>query len=218
MSLSVVFIAAGWLLFCNGKKEEPVNQQFLNTIKARAQNPQNREMVDSSVGLLHTGDLVMRTGNDITSYMLCQLSQKDKTYSHCGLVVVEDGYPYVYHSIGGEDNPDAKLRRDSAHVWFSPAHNLGYGIAQLQIADSNLPAIVSTIQRYHRERRMFDMDFDLSTDDHLYCAEFVYKAMREATGDSSYFVPTRIMGYTFFGIDDLFQSRHANMICQIRFK
>ena len=219
LSLAIAFIAVGWFLLCDDADEQaPVNAELLNSIKARAANPDNKLMVDSSVQLLRTGDLVVRTGNDITSYMLCQMNQKDKTYSHCGLVVIENGQPYVYHSIGGEANPDARLRRDPARIWFSPKDNLGFGIARLDVPDSLHDELAGTVARYHRERRMFDMDFDLATDDRLYCAEFVQKAMRDATGDSNYFSPTRIMGYTFLGIDDLFLSRHAAMICQIRFK
>jgi hypothetical protein len=62
------------------------------------------------------------------------------------------------------------------------------------------------------------MNFDLTTDDKLYCAEFIYKAMAEATADSAFFTPTSVAGYTFMGIDNLFVNPHAKTICEIRYK
>lgn len=184
----------------------------------RQNNPYNQRLVDSGVGMLRTGDLVIRMGADMTSYMFSQMNQTDKTYSHCGLVVVEDGVPFVYHAIGGEDNPDQILRKDSASFWFSPANNLGFGIARLALDSSGVGALTSVIHRMYREKRKFDMDFDLRTDDRLYCAEFVYKALNQATRNSAFIKPVTVLGYTFVGVDNLFLSPHAKLVCQLRFK
>src|SRR5205823_1030742 len=102
----------------------------------------------------------------------------NKTYSHSGIVVIEDGKPYVYHSIGGEDNPDAVLRRDPASFFFSPLNNFGFGIARYDMADSTIGKLKGIVKQYYKEKIKFDLDFDLKTDDRLYCAEFVYKAVR----------------------------------------
>jgi hypothetical protein len=150
--------------------------------------------------------------------MLCQLNTRDKTYSHCGIVMVENGYPFVYHSIGGEDNRDARLRRDSASFWFSPANNLGFGIARLDIPEGKDTALSRVVRRFYEERKKFDMDFDIKTDDRFYCAELVYKAVNQTMRDSQYLRPVTFLGYRFIGIDDIFLSPHARMVCQIRFK
>lgn len=198
--------------------DEPVNKALLDGIMARKNNPWNLRSVDSAVQLLHSGDIVMRTGNDATSYMLCQLNTKDKTYSHCGIVMVENGYPFVYHSIGGEANPDARLRRDSANFWFSPANNLAFGIARLDMPAGSDTALHRVVRGFYKERKKFDMDFDITTDDRFYCAEMVYKSVNQAVGDNSFIQPISFLGYTFVGVDDIFLSRHASSICQIRFK
>src|SRR5690349_1299140 len=71
---------------------------------SRLTNPWNRQQVDLAVGRLRTGDLALRTGADATSYLLRQMNLTDKSFSHCGIVLVEQGQPFVYHCIGGEDN------------------------------------------------------------------------------------------------------------------
>jgi len=174
--------------------------------------------MDSAIGLLHSGDLVMRMGIDVSSYMLSQMNQRDKNYSHCGLVMIENGYPFVYHSIGGEDNPDAKLRRDSASFFFSPFNNTAFGIARYHLSDTDIDKLHQVVRRFYREGKMFDMNFDIHTDDRLYCAEMVYKAVNEATGNSQYIRPIHVFGYSFVGIDDLFMNSHSRVICQIKYK
>jgi hypothetical protein len=186
--------------------------------RLRAENRWNREMIDSAVGQLHSGDLLMRTGNDVTSYMLSQINQVNKTYSHCGLVMIENGYPFVYHSIGGEDNPNERMRRDSASFFISAYHNLGFGIARFDFRDSTLSNLTGIVHEYYRKKPLFDMDFDLQTDDKLYCAEFIYKAITGATKDSNYIKPTALLGYRFVGVDDIFLSPHAKTIWQVRYK
>jgi len=170
------------------------------------------------MGMLRTGDLVLRTGNDMTSRMFCEFNRVNKTYSHGGLVIVEDGYPFVYHSIGGEDNPGERLRRDSAQFFLSPANNLGFGIVRYNLGDTSLLRLKEVIGVYYRKRPLFDMDFSLETDDRLYCSEFVYKSLVAATGDSSFIRPTRFLGYEFIGIDDLFICPNAIFVCEIKYK
>ncbi|PZF73767.1 C40 family peptidase [Taibaiella soli] len=192
--------------------------QHINHDQARADKSENRQLADSAVKMLHTGDIVMRTGNDVTSYMLSQINQKDKTYSHCGLVIIENGYPFVYHSIGGEDNPDERMRRDSANMFIAPYHNLGFGIARFNFSDSAVINLQKIVSEFYKRRPLFDMDFDLKTEDKLYCAEFIYKAITRATADPDYIKTTSVVGYHFVGIDDLFLSEHAKTIWQVRYK
>ncbi len=213
LSLFIAVVLPGCI-----RPHQPVNSKLVEKINLRKNNPWNRQVVDSSVTLLKTGDIVLRRGNDITSYMLCQLNASNKTYSHCGIVLVENGYPFVYHSIGGEDNPDQELRRDSASVWLSAARNEEYGVVRLDMPDSNLVNLCSWTRYYYKLRKKFDMHFDINTDDRFYCAEFVYKTINKAMKDSAYIKPVTVMGYTFVGIDNLFLNRHARFICQIRFK
>ena len=199
-------------------KQQPVNHEIVEKVNKRKNNPWNIRAIDSSVTLLQTGDIVMRRGNDITSYMLCQLNAQDKTFSHCGFVVKEDGYPFIYHSIGGEDNPDQVLRRDSAEFWFSAAKNEEFGIVRMDMADSSKARAVGLAKQYYAQQKKFDMQFDIKTEDRFYCAEFIYKTINRAMGDSLFIAPVTIMGYTFVGIDNLFLNPHARFVCQIRFK
>ena len=178
----------------------------------------NKHTVDTAVSMLRSGYLVLRMGLGADSRILAQMNQKNKSYSHCGIVMIEHGYPFVYHSIGGEDNPEERLRRDSANFFFSPKHNTALAIVQYDLSNKELDELGKVVRTYYQQRPKFDMKFDLKTDDKLYCAEFVYKAVNKAVKDTSYITTTSVAGYRFVGIDDLFVNRHAHMVWQSVFK
>jgi len=208
------------LLFIRAALQRPAASRTSGTpamITAAVQQ-QHLRLRDSCIRLLRTGDLLLRTGNDITSRMFCEFNRTDKTYSHGGLVIVEDGYPFVYHSIGGEDNPDERLRRDSAQFFLSPAHNLGLAVVRYRLPDSTIAGLTRVIRAYYSKRPLFDMDFDLETDDRLYCSEFVYKSLAAATGDTAFIPATSVFGHRFIGIDNLFINPHAVFVCELKYK
>lgn len=198
----------------NSANKHTQNRAYQN----RKNNPWNNRVVDSTNLLLKTGDLIVRRGDDMTSYMLSRMNVEDKTYSHCGIVVVEDGKPYVYHSIGGEDNPDEVLRKDSAAFWCSPANNLAYAVYRYSYPDTIINSIVKCVDSFYSQQIKFDMDFDLGTDDRLYCSEMIYKGQKIVLGDSLNILPHQRLGRTYVGIDDLYLNGKTKLVCQIRFK
>ena len=132
--------------------------------------------------------------------------------------MIENGYPFVYHSIGGEDNPDERLRRDSASFFFSPLHNMGLGIIRYDLSAGQITQLGKVVRDYYAQRPRFDMKFDLSTDDQLYCSEFVYKALCRTTADTSYIGRSYHLKKPYIGIDDLYGSDHATFIWKMRYK
>jgi len=211
------FLVSGYMINTSGNK--PLRGTTINNAVAlKNARLRNERGVDTAVSLLRSGYIVLRTGLGADSYLLAQMNRKDKTYSHCGIVMVEHGYPFVYHSIGGEDNPDERLRRDSAKFFFSPLHNSGIAIVQYDYNESRVSALRRVVSDYYKARPKFDMHFDLKTDDALYCSEFVYKAINKTMKDSGYIRPTTVLGFTFVGIDDLFINSHAHIVWQLRYK
>ena len=71
---------------------------------------------------------------------------------------------------------------------------------------------------YYHKRPRFDLKFDLATDDELYCAEFVFKALNRAMNDSGFISTTYLGGRSFVGVDALFNNGHSRIIWQSKFK
>ncbi|WP_118974646.1 YiiX/YebB-like N1pC/P60 family cysteine hydrolase [Taibaiella koreensis] len=181
----------------------------------RAANPWNSTRADSCIRIVRNGDLVLRAGSDAISALFKRVNTRDKTYSHAGIVFIENGYPFVYNCIGSAANPDALLRRDSLYAYITPADNLGYAVYRYQLRPAQIEKLYAVAVRYFKERRRFDPHFDLSTDSALYCTEFVYKALQETTGDKKYLPLTEASGYSFVSVDNLFSRKDISLVCRI---
>ena len=217
--LIVAGICCLWLAGCNTPQAATATgMSVVDSAAVRTCLSVNTHIVDTAVTLLQSGDIVLRRGIGAESTLLAMMNRKDKTYSHCGIVMVEDGYPFVYHSIGGEDNPDARLRRDSASFFFSPVHNLAIAIVRYDYDSVKVGRLRDIVGAYYKQRPRFDMKFDLATDSELYCSEFVYKAVNRAVADTSYIGTSSMRRGRFVGIDDLYLDRHARVVWQTKFK
>jgi len=154
--------------------------------------------------LVRQGDLVVRTGKDFTSETMRLLSTKDKTYSHCGIASIEHDSLFVYHSIGGEWNPDQKLRRDPFEIFCNPYENRGFGIFRYKITPEENVNLINVVHKLYDKKIMFDMQFNLASDDRMYCSEFIYKAIEQATNNKTVLPTTIINNIKFIALDNLF--------------
>jgi len=184
----------------------------------RAYLQRNAPLVDSMLQLLQEGDILLRRGSGPDSYMLSQMNKTDKTYSHCGLVHFINSKPYVYHCIGGEDNPDQKMRLEPATQFCTPMYNKGIGLARMTLQPTQLAQLMTISAGIYATKPLFDLSFDLNTDTQLYCSEFVYKAVLQATGDAQFIPLSQGMGRNYVGIDDLYHNAHTALIWKATFK
>lgn len=215
---ALVFFS-GFISGCgNATSKTPATASTPDPAIVRAKNTWNKHIVDTAVSLLRSGYIVLRRGLGADSYMLAEMNRRNKTYSHCGIVMVEQGYPFIYHSIGGEDNPDERLRRDSANFFFSPRNNTHLAVIRYSLDTEQVSSLKQVVADYYQQRPRFDMKFDLTTDDKLYCSEFIYKAVNKAVGDTGYIGTSVLLKRRQVGIDDLFMNCHASMVWEVKFK
>lgn len=167
---------------------------------------------------IQNGDLITRTGNDFTSESLRSLNQRDKTYSHCGIAGIENDSVFVYHALGGEWNPDQKILRQSLEDFAEPYSNRGIGLYRFKLTQSIYSTLMDTVRQYHTKEIMFDMDFDLATDDHMYCAEFVAKCFINGSRRKLGFNHSFIRKFEFIGVDDIFMHPLSKRIEQLVYK
>jgi hypothetical protein len=167
---------------------------------------------------IKNGDIITRTGNDFTSETLRQLNRRNTTYSHCGIASIENDTVFIYHALGGEWNPDQKIRRDPLIDFADPYNNRGIGVFSFEPTEVLQNKIITTTQNYYLAGVMFDMDFDLKTDDHMYCAEFVYKCLSNASNGKLLFPVSHIKQFEFIGVDDIFLHPDCTLKLEIVYK
>jgi len=166
---------------------------------------------------VQSADIILRTGKDYTSQLMRNLSTHDKTYSHSGIASWENDTLFVYHSIGGEGNPTQKLRRDRFEMFCNPYANRGFGVYRYRVSEKQKEKIVSKAKEYYSHHLLFDMKFDLNSDDKMYCSEFIYKTIKAATDDAINLKTTTLNHIKFVAIDDLFFNPFCYEIKRVSF-
>jgi len=189
-----------------------------DSIAAARLNDRAFAQIESVKKIIQPGDLVTRSGNDFTSENFRQFNQRDKTYSHCGMAGIENDTIFIYHALGGEFNPDQKIRRDPLEIFGEPYSNRGIGIFRYSIDSTEKNKVMFAIKKWYAEGIMFDMKFDLKSGDRMYCAEFIYKAFLSGTKNMLPFNISHVKGFYFVGVDDLFMHPACKEIKRIFYK
>ena len=226
ISLNKLIINIRWLcclfVFIAGCQNTPAYKRLQLTAVDSAEIKLKNERAFASIKkvkpLIQQGDMITRTGNDFTSESLRQLSRTDKTYSHCGIASIENDTVFVYHSLGGEWNRDEKLRRDPLELFCNPEENRGFGVFRFKFNSSQIIKLDSIVKSWYSKGLMFDMKFDLSTNDRMYCAEFVSKAISLCTDHQVNFYTSKINNFEFVAVDNLFLNNNCNEKKRIRYQ
>jgi hypothetical protein len=161
------------------------------------------------ISLLKSGDLIFRHGRGAISKALMLFSRHEAKYSHAGIISMENNKAYVYHAIGGEENRSNKLRKDPIEVFCNPNDIYSFGIYRLDLDTNQLRKVDSLANNYYKHGLEFDTRFDIQSDDKMYCSEFVYKTIIQATGDKNYLPLSASSGISYVACDDLYLNVHC---------
>lgn len=189
-------------------KHRPATLQIPGSEKLSAYYQQ----IHSLMPALQSGDLIFRNGTDEVSRAARSFNRKDTSYSHCGLVFLENDTPVVYHALGGVYNPSQKLLRQPLDSFCNPAENNAIAIYRYPLNPEQTMLLHETVLRYHKAGLKFDLYFNYKTDDKMYCAEFVFKSLNKSLGGSlTSYVRTDTIP---FGVttDDLFLHPDSRLI------
>jgi len=141
---------------------------------------------------LKDGDLVFRRGRSVESYAV-YIADEHKEFSHVGIICFENGVPFVIHAVPGEagEGPDyikkekivdfLNNKKVSHYAIFRPGFPLAI----------NKCAAMNALQFYYK-KLTFDNQYDLNTDDQLYCTELVIKAFRKTNFNIGEFPVTEL--------------------------
>ncbi|MDT4967409.1 MAG: hypothetical protein QOJ64_2146 [Acidobacteriota bacterium] len=119
-----------------------------------------------------SGDIMFLEGNSFRSFVVSILQFGRTDYSHVGLVVVQDGTPFVIHA-------DPKCGRVVKERWdavLSPDRASGAAVFRvIGASPSSVADACRLAEQYCSNAVPFDDEFDLTTDKKLYCTELVWR-------------------------------------------
>lgn len=171
------------------------------------------ESVDHLSALIKDGDIILRSGNDGISELFKRLNTKNQQYSHCGVALVEGGKVSVVHIIGGAENESGQIRKESLSTFINPVSNSGWAIVRYDLDSNQIVLLKEKLIQFAAQKINFDTEFDLASDDKMYCTELVFKALIFARNDTGYVGKTiGYSGKTYIAVDNLFGHKHCKTI------
>lgn len=101
---------------------------------------------------LKEGDLVLRMNNDPMSFFIKNFNRKDQRYSHAGIVLMENGKPFIFHIINGTEIVSEKMRKDSLGAFADPRQNSAFGIYRYKLKEEELKGLKKKILQWYKKR------------------------------------------------------------------
>lgn len=184
----------------------------------RAENTWNIVHADSCTSLIQDGDIVFRSGTDRISELFKGFNVYDPSYSHAGIIIIENGYPMVYNMEGTSENPKNPIQRDSIQNFINPFDNTSFAVYRTSLSVTQQHELKKLLVEYYIDRLPFDPHFNLFSDSSFYGNELIYKSFLTVTKDSTWFSTTQAGGYTFITTDNLFHNLDNKLVCKIVYK
>lgn len=167
---------------------------------------------------LQSGDLVFREGIGYISRTLKQFNRADKRFSHAGIIHIQDNEAFVYHCIGGEGNPDNRMKMEKLSSFCASKEALAFGIYRPDLSASLSKAVDSLATSYWRKGLEFDTHFDLESNDKMYCTELIYKIYDEVLRENNFVPLTSISGTTYVSCDNIFMQKQVKELFTFTYK
>jgi uncharacterized protein YycO len=142
-----------------------------------AKNTATRARINGET--LRSGDILFRRGPSVESQAVMTMDG-GSTFSHVGIVSKENGATLIVHVVPGEDAPDVTRVEPIEEYLRSDRALAASAFRVVTDRPSQIETAVQFARDYAQRRVPFDSNFDLSSDDALYCTELVWRAYKKA--------------------------------------
>lgn len=160
-----------------------------------------------------TGDLIFRDSKGMWGSFFKNLSQHEKKYSHVGFIQVANGNVWVCHYI--DDNSCSGLKREELNAFADSRKCNAIGVYRFALSDEKRNNLKKLIDQCMLHPLPFDDQFDLNSDDQLYCTEWVSKTLLKAAGIK---IPaTNIGGIKYIAPDNLYLNSSCKLVVNYKF-
>lgn len=173
---------------------------------------------DFATDSLQTGDVILRNGTGIYSRINRFIFSKEKQYSHCGIISVENDTVFVYHALGGRESVTNQLRKDELMHYCNKKATKEVGFYRYALSDEDREELSVLIEGLYNRHTDFDSFFDLETDENLYHTEFVYYVLESVTEQKELIKVSTFFGRKYISIDNLYKNDNAIPLASFDFR
>ena len=127
--------------------------------------------------MLQSGDIIFRRGNSPLSRTVMAMDQSS-SFSHVGLVQIVKSHPYVIHASTGKPfGRNAQVKIDTLETFLTKEYTTAVALYRVRERYRSITKQAMLVARgYALEKLPFDQEFNLETEDSLYCTELVWRA------------------------------------------
>lgn len=159
---------------------------------------------------LVSGDLVCRLGEGYFSSYFQKFASLEKKFSHIGMVSKENDTLFVYHSEASEFTGIGFVKRESLTSFLNGIKTFDF--YKMNFNDSINAQIVKQVKQYYSLKVPFDVDFDSSNDEKLYCTELIATSINKTLKDSVIKPTITLNKRKLFALDDIYLNENVKKI------
>ena len=181
----------------------------------------NTKLISDDLDLFQDGDLIFRSGKGIFSDFFKSVGTRKSPYSHVGIICRHGGEVFVIHTEANELTGKGHAKIDALNIFLNDSNASASCIYRLKKAANYYGKKSAGIAiQFAKDKIPFDLNFDISTQDKLYCTELVWLAFKKAGIDivdspSSITVPF-LKSKTIITIPDILDSGKFEKISKLK--
>ncbi len=170
----------------------------------------NQTAAVSLPSTFQAGDLILRRGVGIISDIARNFAATEKRFSHIGILVDYKQQTHVVHSV----HEDAKGFDGVVMETLSDflKHASDWAVYRLKLKQAQQQKLASTAIHYAHRKIPFDSQFNLNTQQALYCTEFIWRVSGEVSQPNPILAATIRGGVRYISIEDIYKQNNAVLI------
>lgn len=159
---------------------------------------------------LQNGDLIYRHGNGFFSDYFRKSSTREQLYSHGGIITIDNSQVYVIHSEASELTGQGGVRKEPLNIFMKDIST--WAVYRLDTTQIVRDSIVYIAVQYLNRETPFDLDFDNTSDDRVYCTELIALSINKATHRNLIKATGSIRNKSYYAIDDTYLLKQMKQI------
>ena len=157
------------------------------------------------------GDIIYRHGNGFFSDYFRKSSNREKLYSHGGIIAIDNNSEvYVIHAEASELTGVGGVRKESLNIFLKDIST--WAVYRLDTTQTVRDSIVYVATQYLNKETPFDLDFDNTSDDKVYCTELIALSINKSTHRNLIKATGSIRNKPYFAIDDTYLTKEMKPI------
>lgn len=164
---------------------------------------------DIDYSIFQNGDIICRLGNGMFSNLF-RKNSKEKLYSHAGIVHTVNDSVYIIHAEASELTGIGFVKEEAISIFLKDVKT--WGLYRLNQDSLIRDDISKHALSYFINKTRFDMDFDYSNDNKVYCTELVALSINKSLNDTIISPSYRIKNRLFITVDDIYLNPNFNLV------